>query len=390
MFELGKLKNAEKGKRCFILATGPSTEKQDLTLLKDETVIGVSGLFNHKDINTVNPKYYVNPPVFAYHSHYHSEDKFISYLKDMDKNLSDDIVLFFHIGDKKYIDKYKIFINKKIVWNEYKQWDNKEITDLSLDSMPNISSVSESAIYIALYLGFKEIFLLGFDHDWFNGLYNYSFKVEKLQKHFKKSAQEVCEAHNIDSEFQMRRHAKIFHKYKILHSLKKNIYNANSNSSTYVDTFPKVEYTKLFDKEYEKYLLEINNDFYQFLPVEPVVVKPRSDIKLSNLEFSSKVSKYFLFLKELKGKFENIIVYGNGSGAKIAQMILGDNVKAILETDSKKIKYVDKGLSYHPSVLNTIEYDIIFISVLGRENTIKDYLINIIGLDNNLIVEYKE
>ena len=114
--------------------------------------------------------------------------------------------------------------------------------------MPSVYSVSESAIQIALYLGFDEIYLLGFDHDWFNGLFNYSYDVNKVRKHFRKNADEVSKRMKIDSEFQMTRHAKIFNKYKKLFALKENIYNANANQNSYVDTFPKVKFEGLFKK----------------------------------------------------------------------------------------------------------------------------------------------
>lgn len=39
---INKLKNKEAGKRCFILANGPSILKEDLSLLKDEIVIGMN------------------------------------------------------------------------------------------------------------------------------------------------------------------------------------------------------------------------------------------------------------------------------------------------------------------------------------------------------------
>jgi hypothetical protein len=243
------LRDSEKGKRCFIVGTGSSIKEQDMKLLADEIVIGVSGLYNHEDIDTLDPKYYVNPPVFKSHSKYYQEEQFIKYLKDMDQKLLDNVTMFFDISDKKYIEKYDLFHTKKIVWKHYKVWDQSKITQINLDSLPSVWSVSESAIEIALYLGFDEIYLLGFDHDWFNGLFNYAFDTEKARKHLKKSADEVSKEHGIDSEFQMRRHAQIFKKYKELYAFKKNIYNANANLNSYVDTFPKVKYEELFNNE---------------------------------------------------------------------------------------------------------------------------------------------
>ena len=51
----------------------------------------------------------------------------------------------------------------------------------------------------------------------------------------------------LDNLYQLRGCSKIFYKYKQLQSLKHNIYNANSNQDTYVDTFPKVKYDELFN-----------------------------------------------------------------------------------------------------------------------------------------------
>ena len=54
-----RFKNKHSNDRCFIVGTGPSIKNQDLKLLENETVIGVSGLFQHKDIHIINPRYYV-------------------------------------------------------------------------------------------------------------------------------------------------------------------------------------------------------------------------------------------------------------------------------------------------------------------------------------------
>lgn len=242
-----ELKNIHVDKRCFILGTGPSIQEQDLTLLKNEIVIGVSGLFNHKDIDTIQPNYYVLAPVFEYHKKFNKEESYINWLKSMDNTLSDEVVMIIHIGDKQYIDKYNIFSNKKIYWDQYTTWDGESIKNMDLSKIPDIYSVSEAALFIALYLGFEKIYLLGFDHNWFEGLHLY-FDTEKYNKFFETTGKASVEKFGFDSEFQMIRHAKIFNKYKRLYSFKKNIYNANANVDSYVDTFPKVKFESLFEK----------------------------------------------------------------------------------------------------------------------------------------------
>jgi len=240
------LKDKHLSDRCFIIGTGSSIVKQDLKLLKDEYVIGVSGLFTHKDIESIQLNYHVLAPVFEYHAQYQDRLNYINWLKDMDDTLSDDVVMCIHIGDKKYIDENNIFKNKKIYWNDYAAWKESEsIENIDLEYIPAIYSVSETAISTALYMGFKEIYLLGFDHDWFDATYIYFDKVAYM-KHWK-GLEDKSKKLGVDAEFQMRRHAQIFNKYKKLFALKKNIFNANSNLKSYVDTFPKVKYEELFN-----------------------------------------------------------------------------------------------------------------------------------------------
>ncbi len=242
-----ELKNIHTDKRCFIVGTGPSIKDQDLTLLKDEIVIGISGLFNHKDIDIIQPNYYVLAPVFEYHLKFNKAETYINWLKAMDNTLSDDVIMIIHIGDQQYIEEHKIFVNKKIYWDKYIPWDGENIREMDLSKMPNINSVSETALSIALYLGCQKIYILGYDHNWFEGLHLY-FDTEKYNKYFEITGKASVEKFGFDSEFQMTRHAKIFNKYKKLYTLKKNIYNANANENSYVDTFPKVKYEDLFKK----------------------------------------------------------------------------------------------------------------------------------------------
>lgn len=53
-----KYVNKYKGKRCFIIANGPSLNSQDLTLLKDEITFGVNNLMATNAYNQILPKFY--------------------------------------------------------------------------------------------------------------------------------------------------------------------------------------------------------------------------------------------------------------------------------------------------------------------------------------------
>lgn len=235
------LKDRHRGSRCFILGAGASVKKQNLKKLEGEYVISVSNSFVHPDYHIFHPQYHVLPPLLLSHSNMNEENDFIAWLKEMEVR-TDKAELFFHIGDRLLIEKNGLFRNRKIYWNEYCYWNERQIRSLDLRCVPRIWSVSEYAITVALYMDFDKIYLLGFDHDWFKGSLVYFYDPETEHK-LKPTSSKISFA---DSEFQMRRHAYIFRKYKCLYALRKNIYNANADKDSYVDVFPKVNYDSLF------------------------------------------------------------------------------------------------------------------------------------------------
>lgn len=235
------IKDRHLGSRCFIIGAGSSIAKQDLKRLAGECVISVSNTFVHPDYSVFKPKYHVVPNILLGHGVLYPREQFVEWLREMEqKTLNAE--MFFHIGDRELIESNGLFVDRIIHWNDYCQWDGSDSFPLDLARVPNIWSVSELAITAAIYMGFDKIYLLGFDHDWFNGPMVY-FYNHKTQHKMKPSDEKLAFA---DAEFQMRRHADMFKKYKYLYQMKENIYNANANPNHYLDVFPKVKYESLF------------------------------------------------------------------------------------------------------------------------------------------------
>jgi hypothetical protein len=237
-----QLRDRHRGERCFILAAGSSIGQQDLKKLAGEHVISVSNTFVHPDYELIKPQYHVLPHLLRGHGRLRPAESFVEWLRQMESKTGN-AEMFMHIGDKGLVDQHALFKERVIHWNEYVPWDGKCQSEIDLANIPSIWSVSEYAISVAIYLGFDEIYLLGFDHDWFNGLFVYFY--DHNTEHAMKPDTEALAY--VDSEFQMRRHADIFKKYKCLREMKHNIYNANANPNTYVDVFPKVDYDSLFE-----------------------------------------------------------------------------------------------------------------------------------------------
>ncbi len=161
------LRNTYKQNRCFILATGPSIKLQNLKMLRDEYTIAVNNFFLHQDFKFIAPKFYCMTP---YHPHV-GEQIWQQWIDEFDQNISSmGTTLFFNAEDKERLFQKNRFINKDAFFVSFTDRGgyNKEY-DLSKPMIP-VASVSIMALYIALHLGFKEIYLLGCDHDWLSHL----------------------------------------------------------------------------------------------------------------------------------------------------------------------------------------------------------------------------
>lgn len=237
-----ELKDCHAGSRCFILGAGSSVKEQDISKLEGEFVISVNNTFVHPDFSRIKPRYHVLPPMIKYHGYLHPEERFVGWLRGMEV-ATGEAEMFMHVGDREMIVRNGLFKNRIIHWLEFTNaWDENFNEPINLMCIPPIESVSELALTVAVYLGFDKIYMVGFDHDWFNGVYVYFFDLNK--EHALHSDED--DSYVVDSESQMRRHASMFRKYKYLYSIRKNIYNANANPRHYLDVFPKVEFNDLF------------------------------------------------------------------------------------------------------------------------------------------------
>ena len=170
-------KDKYKGKRCFIIATGPSTSKIDLTLLENEITIGVNDIQKSNfipnyivvsDAETLerekayifssnkkikhfifgeSPSNKLGPGTINKIKHpYFSKICRIVYNKEKKQEWAGSNMLSPH--ERNYeIDKERSFIDPKL--ESYSSYGGSVVQDL--------------AIPTAVYLGFKEIYLIGVD-----------------------------------------------------------------------------------------------------------------------------------------------------------------------------------------------------------------------------------
>jgi hypothetical protein len=152
--KLQKLHNIHKGKRAFIIGNGPSLNKCDLHLLKDEITFGVNAIYlNYKNMGFY-PTYYVVEDIFV------AEDR-----KNEINSLKGPIKFFGNYLNY-CIDGSDdvIWLNVQMKYSDY--LDFPHFTTKAARMVWTGGTVSYICLQLAYYMGITEVYLVGFDHSY--------------------------------------------------------------------------------------------------------------------------------------------------------------------------------------------------------------------------------
>lgn len=234
--KLMSLKNKYAGRRAIIIGNGPSLNKIDLDLLKDEITIASNCIFLKFDDTKFRPTFYTVEDRLV------AEDRASSIMK------LDGMIKIIPYDLKKFIksDSNSIYIN---FVRHYKNF-------------PRFTSNFESIVYwggtvsylnmqLAYYIGISEIYLIGFDHDY------------KKPSHLDEQQGTVITSHSKDKNHfnenyfgpgfrwhdpmvnRMEQSYIVSKKFFDLNDTK--IYNATVGGA--LEVFPRIEFDSLFNKE---------------------------------------------------------------------------------------------------------------------------------------------
>lgn len=226
--ELKSLHNIHEGKRCFIVGNGPSLRTEDLSKLKGEICFSSHRIYHIYPETDWRPTYYC------------AQDRALICSSANE------------IGDRIRAEKKLIGI---VPGCEYKKIKGACYLPLIFEEFyPNLPNFSENiaegiyegytvtymCIQVAAYMGFKEIYLLGVDH-------NYSVtctpdgKIEKndgVQDHFSKNdhIENIPQIHKSSLAYEAAK------KYADGHGIR--IYNATRGGR--LEVFERVDFDSLF------------------------------------------------------------------------------------------------------------------------------------------------
>ena len=249
---VSRFKNLHDGERCFVLATGPSVNKQDLRKLSGELCIAVGQFHLHEHITEISPRYHVLAP-----SHppfdFSDLDKVFSGLED---RYPEDMTYF--LGHTAYEYSMSNFLRESSSYSfknlysidysnakhlEEKNYNNPEIWDISLSPFA-LRTVVFEAIQIAVYMGVAEIYLIGCDHD-------YILNMKRVtDHHFYPEALGISDVEHLSpvtTEMFFKEYYYRWKQYRLINEycsqIGCRIYNATEGGL--LDVFPRVELTDL-------------------------------------------------------------------------------------------------------------------------------------------------
>jgi hypothetical protein len=221
--KLKRLKDMHMGQRCFIVATGPSLTVEDLEKLRNEITIGMNSICLAFDETDWRPTYYGIQDENVY-------KRLRNQIEALDvkcKFISNTILetLNIDIEDNHYIFPMDM-LNHNLEHHKY----NTKFSDNAYAVIYNGYTVTYSLLQLAVYMGFREIYLIGADC-------NYS---SDMKHHFKEYG--YTDPTFLSAGEMMTYAYKVAKKYADSHNVK--IYNATRGGK--LEIFERVDLDKLF------------------------------------------------------------------------------------------------------------------------------------------------
>lgn len=239
-----KYKNIHDGERCFIMGNGPSLKTQDLSYLKDEYLFTVNHIYKYEKFQDLKSNYHFYADSKCFINESYSGNELIKAMKTAySKN---NTVCFLPTLGYDFVNANNLtsyanieFFSSPILF--YDGYD--EEIDYSCPT-PLFYTVIQWCIAMAIYMGFKEIYLLGCDCDSIIGFVDCDRQIHVYNKdEFEaKNMKYVVDVSGLEIFF--RQTADVFCHYAQLYKYctKRGISLINCTKKTILDNVPRMKY----------------------------------------------------------------------------------------------------------------------------------------------------
>lgn len=224
---LKTIKKKHEGERCFIIATGPSLTINDLEKLSGETTFSMNSICLAFDKTNWRPTYYgiQDPRVYG------RMKKYIDELNVEGKFVSDNILKCYNITNFEDYYIFPLHFLHHLLPNNHNY--QTKFSGNAFATIFNGHTITYSLLQLAVYMGFKEIYLLGADCNYGSDMKHHFIDYDIVDSSF-------ALAHDM-----MTASYKVAKKYADKHNI--NIYNATRGGK--LEVFERVNLDKVLEEE---------------------------------------------------------------------------------------------------------------------------------------------
>lgn len=240
--------NRHLGQRCFILGNAPSLKNHDLTLLNHDVVISVSNGYLHPDYSIYKPQYHCIPRI-PYTEIKFTTEHTLKWFAEMDARIGD-AALVLSGEETTLLRAHGVCPHRDILSANFclgLDQMSANVFDLC-GPVAGVQSVPIIALYLSLFMGFKEVYILGVDHSEIcDRKYIYFY-----EKSFNTGLEGSVDAKgNLEvSTFSLTNALyRLFRQYEEIKNTaaRRGVSIFNANPLGLLDTFPRVRYENLFE-----------------------------------------------------------------------------------------------------------------------------------------------
>lgn len=256
--ENAQFKNKYLGKRCFILGNGPSLSDVDFSLLADEYVFTVNQLPRNNKFGLLKTNFHVwaDQVFFNIREDKAEDQELLSVMKGVNTPNNSPVVFYemkaYKMIKDNNLDKYLniCFFSQTQMNTILYEKRNKQLDFCRV--IPDYSTVVQTAIWLAVYMGFKEIVLLGCDCTSFMNIClakMYSSEESKYAYDISSNEKRRLENKNNCTQIktELKNAIKMLDDYDRIYEAcsKAKVKIINASNRTLIDSIPRVELEKI-------------------------------------------------------------------------------------------------------------------------------------------------
>jgi len=229
-------------RRCFVIGNGKSLNEIDLSPLSKEITITMNQFYRNPITSQWQPNFLCKlDSANIYQSKGYLEELYLSYT-----NLSPKDGYFFHLSTKSIMESFerpqenvfyiKTSVDIKTLISTSRDWD-------LTGTIPGGWSTSVLGMILGMYLGCKEIYLVGMDHDWLATTTFYSHNYTHTENEDPSYLYSYTDF--------MKYTLKLFKGYSIIkqYAEQRGIKILNATPGGFLDIFPRVDYKELMEEK---------------------------------------------------------------------------------------------------------------------------------------------